>query len=227
MDRKKHYHTLIASLPHLPHFEQAERLPINRRRLERRLAMLDTPDCETVHQAESFLAWQAQPAGRGDEGFVADYRRLRATITNPVLAGMLDRRLAIRTVVGALRRRAAGRPAPERGSAWGVGPWLRRIEQRWQQPDFGLAAVLPWLPEVRGRLERHDYAGLERLLMNLVWRDLQRIEEAHRFGFPAVLAYRFKWDMVQRRLDYDAEKAGARLDALTDEALGDHRQLFS
>ncbi|NBC31297.1 MAG: hypothetical protein GVY13_01345 [Alphaproteobacteria bacterium] len=221
------YHTLIASLPHLPYFEQAERLPINRQRLERRLAMLDAADRETVRQAESFLAWQAQPAGRSDEGFVADYRRLRATIANPVLADMLDHRLAIRTVVGALRRRAAGRPAPERGTAWGIGPWLRRIEQRWQQPDFGLAAVLPWLPEARSRLERRDYAGLERLLMDLVWRHLQGIEEAHRFGFPAVLAYRFKWDMVRRRLDYDGDKAAARLDALTDEALGDNRQLFS
>lgn len=218
---------LLSSLPYLPHFAEAERLPINRQRLERRLAMLEAADRETVRQAESFLAWQAQPAGRRDEDFVTDYRRLRAGIASPVLAEMLDHRLAIRTVVGALRRRAAGRPAPERGSAWGVGPWLRRIEQRWQQPDFGLAAVLPWLPEARGRLEGHDYAGLERLLMDLVWRHLQRIEEAHRFGFPAVLAYRFKWDMVRRRLDYDGDKAAARLDALTDEALGDHRQLFS
>ena len=189
--------------------------------------MLAPEDLATARQAETFLVWQSQPAGRSDAAFVADYRRLRSDLRSPTLIDMLDHRLAIRTLVAALRRRALGRPAPVPGTVWGIGPWLRQIEQHWLQPDFGLTPALPWLPEAHARLDAKDDAGLERLLMGLVWTQLQHIEDAEPFGFPAVLAYLFKWDMVKRRLDSDRDAAAVRLEALTREALGEHDTLFA
>lgn len=221
------YYTLIGSLPYLPHFEQAEHLPINRQRLDRRLTLLHPEDRATVRRVEAILSWQTDPTGRGDAALIADYTQLRATLIDRAVIRMLDHPLEVRTIVGALRRRALGRPAPEPGEAWGIGPWVTRIERQWQRPDFGLASALPWLPRARARLECDDQEGLERLLMGEIWLVLDRIEEAHRFSFAGVLAYLGKWDIVKRRLQATCDVAAARLDALTCEALGEHAALFS
>ena len=55
------YYMLVASLPHLPPFEQAERLAINRERLEQRLRSLDAEHLEDLVLA-----------GRVASDFIAD-----------------------------------------------------------------------------------------------------------------------------------------------------------
>ena len=52
MPRSSSYYTLIGSLPALPvHFEDAERVPISRRRLDERLKMLDPAAAEVISTA--------------------------------------------------------------------------------------------------------------------------------------------------------------------------------
>ena len=57
----KLYYTLVASLPRLAHFDRAERLPINRVRLDQRLKSLDPVDAEDLSLAEVVLEWQQYP----------------------------------------------------------------------------------------------------------------------------------------------------------------------
>ena len=49
------YYTLLASLPPLPRFDQTDRLPITRERLEQRLRMLTPDDAELYEHAVEFL----------------------------------------------------------------------------------------------------------------------------------------------------------------------------
>lgn len=60
------YYTIIASLPHLPRFDKAERLPISRERLIQRLKMLEPEDFKLAENVAEFIAWRRQPVGRTD-----------------------------------------------------------------------------------------------------------------------------------------------------------------
>ncbi len=208
------YYTLIASLPHLPRFEKAERLPISRLKLEQRLRMLDPEDAEQLARAEALASWQmtlAKP--RTDTDMVARYQEA-LPLMQPVLREFLEFRFGLQTLVAALRRRLAGLPVPARGEAWGTGPWLSTIERHWDEPDFGLSKVNGWLPETRGYLERQDALALERRLMTVVWDWLSRIAEGNPFGFEAVLSYVFRWDLLRAWLARDPAAAKTRFQAL-------------
>ncbi|QSA97820.1 DUF2764 family protein [Methylococcus sp. EFPC2] len=211
------YYTLIGSLPHLPRLDQAERLPISRLKLEQRLRMLETEDAEQLARAETLAAWQmtlSKP--KTDADMVARYQEAMHSM-QPVLRDFLEFRFGLQTLVAALRRRQVGAPAPARGEAWGTGPWLPTIVRLWNEPDFGLAKVHPWLPEARGYLERQDALALERQLMTVVWNWLSRTAESNAFGYEAVVAYVFRWDLLRAWLARSPAAAKTRFQALIKE----------
>ncbi len=221
------YYTLISSLPHLPKFHRADRLPINRERLDERLGILEPEDRIVAAQAEEFIAWQRQPANRTDSEIIIFYGELMNQIAQPVLRSMIEYRMNQRSIIAALRRRQRGMPPPSASESWGVGPWIRQIELNWDQPDFRLGYAHPWLPVARQYLEGGDAVALEQHLMDRTWNYLDRIESHYEFRFEAVLAYLFKWDIVQRWLKYDEHEANASLQILIEETIGEYKQLFS
>ena len=216
MTPSRSYYTLVASLPLLPDFEIAERLPINRHRLRERLLMLDPDDRGVAHRATEFLSWQAQPIDRTDREIVAFFRREMMRAANPTLRALLTYRMERRTVQAALRRRHLGLPPPE-GDDWGVGPAMRLIRQRWSQPDFGLGPLYPWVPRMVRLLDAGDTMGLERFLMRTVWDHHSRMAEPFGFRFETVLIYLFKWDILSRWLAQDARQATTRFASLVEE----------
>jgi len=226
MGGRRHYYTLIASLPRLPRFDRAERLPINRERLGERLGMLEPEDAELVERATAFIRWQRQPVARTDQEMVTYYERMAELIEEPVLACMFEFLINQRTIIAALRRRYRGLPAPASGQRWGVGRWVRHIELNWEDPDFRLGALYPWIPQVRAHLEAGEALALDRLLMNLVWDTMDRMAEGSEFGLEALLAYLFKWDILEQWLSYDTEEAKTRFDELVSEVTGEQGRLF-
>jgi hypothetical protein len=104
---------------------------------------------------------------------------------------------------------------------------VRRIEAHWESADLGLRGVFSWIEEARGLLEAGNATGFERLLMDAVWQQLSRIADRQPFGFEQVLAFVFKWDVVQRWLSYDADAAKTRFQELIAEVTRDHQQLFA
>jgi hypothetical protein len=225
-DRGARY-LVLASLPHMPCFDRARRLPIGRETLAARLALLPVGDVDEVALATSFLSWQRHPAERSDDDVLHAYDRVMTSARTEGLKHLVAFRLGLRTLVAALRRRRLGHPAPRPGQRWGVGPWTAHIQRRYGDADFGLEHVLPWLPGVRRLLDDGDAIGLERLLFRLVWRELDVLTARDRFGFDAVLAYAFKWDLVDRWLRHDADAAARRADLLALQALGDFAQPFA
>jgi hypothetical protein len=214
------YYTLIASLPHLPHFERAERLPISRLKLEQRLKMLEPGDAEDLARAEVLAAWQLMLAKpRTDAALVARFQEALAATRQPALRDYLAFRLGLQTLVAALRRRREGLPAPARGEAWGVEPWAGSIRTHWSDPDFRLAHAHRWLPEARRLLEAEDALGLDRLLLDVLWKELARIAEGQPFGFEAVFSFVFRWDILDTWLARDAAAARARFQQLIKEVI--------
>ena len=222
---RRRYYQLIASLPALPDFRRTRLLPISRRRLEERLALLHKDDLNELMRAERLVSWHRQPVSRTTEQIVAMYDEVMATIRNRELKNVVDFRMNMRTVMVALRLRRRGKSAP--AGLWGTGPYTRIIESRWTEPEFGLVAVFPWIPEAQAFLDQGDAMELEQLLMGQSWKKLSQIADLHPFGFEQVFSFTYKWDILHRWLSYDAEKARKRFEELILEVTSDHQELFT
>lgn len=220
------YYTLVTSLPHLPRFDRAKRLPINREQLEQRLLMLSDADAAVVQLAERFLNWQHQPIERTDEEMVAFHQKVLAASDNPVLHEMIGFRMDMRTVLAALRRRRRGEGPPASDAAWGIGALVQDIWRHWHDSFFRLESRFPWLPEVARLLDEDESLELERRTMNIVWDHLGQIVDFNGFGFDVVLAYLFRWDITARWLSYEPKAAAERFERLVTEAIGNDAVLF-
>jgi hypothetical protein len=213
----KDYYTVVASLPHLPYFAEAERLPLSRLRLEQRLRMLDVEETRQILQAEFLAGWRL-PAGKLGGGNIAPhYRTALQSITQPVLREFVEYRLDIQTVLAALRLRQAKRDPQQYPGTWGIGRLVKPIEAHWDAPDFSLGTVYPWVLEANNALAAADAMALDRLLMDTVWKKLSRLGDSRPFGFEAITAFVFKWDILQAWLQRDAAAAKQRFQVLIEE----------
>lgn len=214
------YVTLMASLPAI-RFLSDKAPPINRARLVERLKDLAPGDAALLHRLTEAVSWRFVDVTQDDAAFLADAEALLATVDSPTLAEALRERLALRTVVAALRRRHAGEEAPPKGARWGFGRHVERLRAGWSLPDFGLGAFYPWLPAAREALEAGDTIALERLLLETAWNQQARHAVNHEFDFEAVALYLLRWSMADRWARYDADAAAARFGDLLAAALAD------
>ena len=224
--KRQVYYTLLASLPALPRFDRAERLPISRERLLQRFKMLTPHDAALLEQISAFLTWEKFASTLSDEDMIKRFRDLREFMSHAHVQDFLGMPVDMRTVMAGLRRRHRGLPAPGEGENWGVGRYVHHMAEHWEDPHFKLDAVYPWIKEARTLLEAEDVLTLDRLLKNVLWDHLDSVVSAYDFGFFAVLAYRMKWDMLDQWLTHDAEKAGTRFDALIKEITHGQTTLF-
>lgn len=224
---RANYYTLVASLPKLPHFESAMWLPISRKQIDQRMAMLTPRDALQLRYAEDLVKWQRQPITKTSEQVARQYRKLMPRITDPALRGFVEYRMNQRTALVALRRKRLGLGIPPAEETWGVGPWIRLMEAAWDRHDLGLGYLLPWINEAADLLEAGKAVELERLLMNAVWRKLGDIADRTPFGFEPVIAFVFRWDILQRWMSYGPEKAKQRFQELVAEVTREQQQVFA
>jgi hypothetical protein len=212
------YYDLIASLPHLPHFELVQHLPITQLRLRQRLGRLRPAHADQLQRALPLVRWRPEGVlGRTDAETAAEFGKLMHSELETPLREYVAFRMDQRTLVAALRRKQDGLGLPEGTNSWGVGPRVQHIRRHWDAPDFLLAHVYPWLPQAWELLTAADARGLERLLMNVAWQWLTRCAERDMFGFEAVISFVFKWDMLQAWLACDADQARIRFTELIDQ----------
>ncbi|MCD0460228.1 DUF2764 family protein [Roseiconus lacunae] len=212
------YYDLIASLPRLPHFESAERVPITPLRLNQRLTRLHPAHAEQIHRARSQVT--LRPSGiaeRSEDALIQEHDHLLQTGTENALQDFLVFRMTQRIVVAALRRFRAGLEPWRDLRLWQASGLLFQIRKNWDVPFFKLQHLYPWVTQVSTLLRDGDAIGLERLLSNLNWHWLSRCSERSMFGFPAVMAFVFKWDMIQAWLACSDQGAKVRFTNLIDE----------
>ena len=216
------YITLVSSLPYLPPFERAERSPITRLRLDQRLSTLKSGDALQLAKAEAVASWRMSPAKpKTDKEMVLRCHAAMREISQPALREFIEFRIDQQVILAGLRQRHAGFGSSVLEQIIGASRWTNFIESHWDDPDFKLAAVFPWIPEARSYLETGDACALDKLMMNIIWQRLSRIAESNRFGFEAVFAFVFKWDILQAWLARDAVKAKSRFQELIKEVKND------
>ncbi|MGR9105832.1 MAG: DUF2764 family protein [Gammaproteobacteria bacterium] len=213
-----HYYAILGSLPHLPHFERAERLPITRLRVEQRISMLQNGEAEQLYRAEDLVGLRKSLAERRtDPTMQRRYRAAIEKIIEPTLREFVDFRIDQKTVLAALRLRLSGWE-PSRGTRnWGTGRLVKPIEARWSDPDLRLTTLFPWIPTARKLLEDHDARNLDQLLLEVNWQKLNRIAERDPLGFEGVVAFLFKWDILNAWLARDAVRATQCFQAMVGE----------
>ncbi|MGZ8160080.1 MAG: DUF2764 family protein [Methylobacter sp.] len=216
------YILLATSLPYLPPFEKAERSPLSRLRLEQRLHNLSSEDAKQLAIAESLVSWRMSLAKpKTDKEMGARIRSARQAISQPALREFVEFRIDQQTVLAGLRQRYAGFGSSAFEQLNRASRWTDVIASHWDDPDFKLAAAYPWIPEARSYLEANDACGLDRLLMNIIWQRLGRIADSNRFGFEAVFAFVFKWDILQAWLARNAGAAKSRFQEMIKEVKND------
>lgn len=214
------YYTLMASLPALPALFEERRPPLSRFRLEERLRLLEPEDAHELKSLGRLMMWSRLSLEITNEEVVAMAEAVTREIRSPVLREVAEWRMELRTVVAAIRRRAAGEPPPAKNEIWGFGRWTRTLERNWAKSDFGLSGALPWISDFNDRVERMDSLGFEKALLRLVWTYLSRKSEGHHFDFEAVALYAQRWDVIHRWSMYDGAEAAKRFDELMQAAWG-------
>jgi len=211
------YYDLIASLPQLPYFERAERLPITPLRLGQRLSRLRPEHADQLNRARPLVRWRTERlTAHTDSSLSAAFSKLMDSQLDAPLRDYIAFRMTQQTLLAALRRKRGRLELPDGANSWGVGPRVHHIRKHWDAPHFGLEHLYPWLPRASEQLASGDAIGLERLLIDLNWRWLTRCAEPSMFGFEAVMAFVFKWDMLQAWLACDPERAKIRFTELID-----------
>jgi hypothetical protein len=216
------YIALTTSLPHLPHFERAARLPITERALGQRLRTLDEGDYSQLARAVALLRWKRQAMTETTQAIDLRYHQFMDSATNSALRDYVDWHIGTRTAVAALRLKLPGHAtAPE--VPWGAGRFVRVIERNWSKPEVGMGAVCPWLQRANQLLVAGDAIALEQLQMSVVWRRLTALGEIDPFGFEYAASYAFKWDIFFHWMAHDAVQAVERFWNLTEEAISGPR----
>lgn len=220
------YTMLMTSLPYHGSLFAATRPPINRVKLESRLRVLSPEHREALDLVVNAILWYRMPLGLEEAEIIARERKAMALVENETVRQIMLERLEIRTCIAALRRRLSGQTSPPAGRGWGYGRWLKHIARNWSEPSFRLDGVFPWLREADRLLRDRDTLGLERLLLETVWKALGRHAAEHEFDFEAVVIYVLRWNVIDRWTRYDSEAASQRFSALVDSALGEHAKVL-
>ncbi|EMI52591.1 DUF2764 family protein [Rhodopirellula sallentina] len=211
------YYDLVCSLPHLPYFEEADRLPITPLRLNQRMKRLGNDHADQLRAARPLVQWSAERfKDQTDLSLDANYRRFQQTAPSPLLHEYVTFRLTQRLLLAALRMRPLGKKPSADYRRWGLGSQVASIHQHWDAPYFQLEYRFTWLPDASERLAAGDAVGLERILMGTCWRWLTRVSESSMFSFESVMAFLFKWDMLRAWLAFDSPKAKIQFSALID-----------
>jgi uncharacterized protein DUF2764 len=227
MGRAPPYYMLVASLPYLPPLFAAEKLPMSRERLEGRLAMLSDEDRHELSVIEDLMHWDRVPLDTSDREVVEHAENIIPTLRYERLRQFATWRMEIRTVVAALRRRAAGVSVADLGERWGYGRWVWHIEQNWGRPDFGLGNAVPYIVPFQQLIEQRDALALERAILDTVIKELARVADLHHFDFESVALYVLRWNIIARWTGHDQARAQERFDRLVGEGLGEYADLYA
>jgi hypothetical protein len=218
------YHMLISSLPALPPRFDVERLPISFERLQARLRMLKPEDAEEIERLLAALRWANQFEEPSDTAVVQRYNTLMRDITNPLVRDILEYGMDVRMIAVALRSRRRGLGPP----TVGIGQWFDHIRRHFNQPDFKLGRVFPWIPEAERLLAQGDLLTLYRqYVLGATWTYLKKRAEDYYFSFEAVVLYIARWDMIRRWQQLQAERGRAIFETLVTEALGEYANIYS
>ncbi len=223
---EQRYVTLMASLPYHGRLFGARQTPLSRFQLDKRLAWLESGDAQALQQMESILRWRKNLLLENDPQYLEEAKAIIDSLEDPLLAGIVRTRMEMRTLIAGLRMRAVGHSAPRERQVWGFGRWVNVMRRHWNDPDFGLGHIFPWINDAQRAMQEGNTLGLERLFMGSAWNHLAKTGAGHYFDFVAVVVYVLRWDLVDRWTRYEEAAAKEKIIGLADAGLGNYQQIY-
>lgn len=217
------YHMLISSLPPLPPRFDGERPLISIERLQGRLSMLEPDDAAEMNRLLDILRWIRQVAEVTDATFVKKFDELMQRITYPMVAEVAGFGMDLRTILTALRRRRHGLGPP----VIAAGAWLGHIQRHFNQPDFGLGSVFPWIPQFDRLLQQGELMDLHRGITELKWTYWKNRADNYYFSFEAVVLYIARWDIIREWRQLQAERGRVTFERLVTEVLSPYANIYA
>ncbi len=224
-DRDK-YVMLMSSLPSPDGLFTAKHPPLSRIKLEQRLSVLSDKEKHILRTVEQALDWRLLNAEMSNEQLVTLGKQAIEQVHNHSLSLIIRNRLEIRTILAALRMRHQGHEAP-RSKHWGIGRWQAQIKSQWHDPSFGLGQSYPWIILAQKYLNDGDAIGLDKLVLEQAFTQLQRFSHQHLFDFEAVVIYVLKWNLLARSVKYNGYQAKQRFSQLVDHGMADAVPVFA
>lgn len=215
MNNNDEYITLISSLPSPQGLFEAKVPPLSRIKLERRLQVLSAEHKQLLNMVENILDWRQYAKDIEESEIIARGKALFSKVKNRTLRRLIQERLEIRTLLSAMRLKHKDLPAPQKMN-WGFGRWQQHIVRHWHEPGFQLGNVYDWAIKAQSLLEKGHSFELEKLLLEVSFRQLQRHGSQHLFDFEAVVIYVMKWNIVNRSVQYNSHLAARRFDHMLD-----------
>jgi hypothetical protein len=189
--------------------------------------MLDDQDRSELTAIEDLMRFARLSLDTTDRDVIERADRVIGSLRSEHLRQVAIWRMEIRTMVAALRRRAAGSSPAKTSEPWGYGRWVGHIVRNWSRPDFGLAHAVPYVVRFQQLIEQRDALQMERALLDTVYRELARVRDRHHFNFESVALYVLMWDIIARWTGYDKTRAQERFDLLVGEGMGEYSNLFA
>ena len=214
------YYTLLTSLPHINSLFDNRITPLSRYQLDKRLSMLSQDEQALLTRVESLLFWEYLSEGVDERALIRLASQTVATIKSRSLRDFVNRGLDRRTMLAALRRKKSGEPAPS-GACWSYGTRYEYIRRNWNSPVLGLGSTFPHVHAVVEAMENDNPLGVEKIILQCMWDSLDVMSAKHMFDFEAVVIYVMRWNLVQRWVSYDKERASQRFNELVERGLGE------
>jgi hypothetical protein len=211
------YYTLVTSLPYLQPPQKNKALPISELRLESRLDMLEEHDRKQLDEAVALI--KELEVYDDDASYKATLDETLASVTHEGLKELMVERLRWRTVLAALRRRAAGEKSAPQGTDWGVDEALMaHIAAHWQHPTFRLSDQYPAMVSLVNKyIEKGQVADLTETLVDIKWDYYKQKEDKFEaFGLEAVALFVLRWKLIKRWLEQNGEESVARVRSAVD-----------
>lgn len=189
------YYTVVCSLPRMNTNFQIQETPISRMQLEKRLKLLPLDKFTLALSVES-LAWASwfmpqQPVAslRNDVQHLLDTQSI---FIHDTLTWFFD----LRSIFAALRMRNEKKAPPENPQEHWITRWNHKLISNWNELDFGLKSIYPWLPKIAGDIDKKDTISVEGFLLSYIWKYLSSIETGHYFDFEALIIYVLRWNII-------------------------------
>ena len=214
------YYTLLTSLPYINSLFDNQITPLSRYQLDKRLSMLSQDDQLLLTRIESLLFWEYLGDDVDERSLIRFAEQTVSSVHSRSLRDFINYMLDSRTLIAAMRRKNAGEAMPSE-CRWSYGTRYEYIRRSWSSPVLGLGDTFPRMHRIAEAMDKDDPLEVERQVLLCMWDSLDTMSSRHSFDFEAVVVYVMRWNLVQRWVSYDKEKANQRFDALVDHGLGE------
>ncbi|CDZ78968.1 hypothetical protein BN59_03283 [Legionella massiliensis] len=189
------FYMVASALPRMPASFKVEAPPISRIQLEKRLKLLPAENLALAYALE-YLLWQSWFMPQKSFSSTKEaYIKLLKT-DSPFIHKTVHWFMDLRSLFAALRLRKEKKAPPANPQECWLSHWNHQLIQHWDEPDFGLKGVYPWLSKVASDLEKEDTSAVEEFLLDYIWHYLSIIELRHYFDFEALMIYLLRWNLI-------------------------------